>query len=301
MKTFALDQEYLHCVNDLAACGVLEQLPKANTPGVIGFDGVEYPLPTLEQVSVLFERNQSLVTQKKAQGFVRLEITPLALALPGLCELLRSAIIRHGEAGTLYQTRRTEAEPLVPLRVNLERHVWVWETMREVFDTDALRYFPRDYHGDPVGQTKADVLVDKSICAFPGWSVGLVEDLPFLPKQGEGLTLSGRKQLEICLSPRESLQLLNEEPYAEESGRTIEEFILNFLIRLETSNQVSHDVADENALWCLGQYVRISYAEVVPTGRWIRQLGRVRLDMHRTGNKKCAQAFGVSTVVRLQG
>jgi len=37
-----------------------------------------------------------------------------------------------------------------------------------------------------------------------------------------------------------------------------------------------------NALWCPGQYMKILYAELVPTGRWHRDVGRVRLDMHRT-------------------
>ena len=48
--------------------------------------------------------------------------------------------------------------------------------------------------------------------------------------------------------------------------------------------KVGHDVGDNNALWCLGQYMKISYTELVPTGRWHRDVGRVRLDMHRTGN-----------------
>jgi hypothetical protein len=58
-------------------------------------------------------------------------------------------------------------------------------------------------------------------------------------------------------------------------------------------------VKREYARRCLGQYTKISYAEVVPTGRWHRDVGRVRLDMHRTGNKHCKKSWGVSTTVRL--
>ena len=42
-------------------------------------------------------------------------------------------------------------------------------------------------------------------------------------------------------------------------------------------------------------------AEVVPAGRWIRQLGRLRLDAHRTDNKQCTKDVGAATTVRLQG
>ena len=32
--------------------------------------------------------------------------------------------------------------------------------------------------------------------------------------------------------------------------------------------QVSNDVDDSNALWCLGQYVKVTHGDLVPTGRW---------------------------------
>ena len=72
-----------------------------------------------------------------------------------------------------------------------------------------------------------------------------------------------------------------------------------FLTRLDTTHEVSNDVADNNALWCLAHYVKIPYAECVPTGRWHRSVGRMRLDMHRTNNKQCTKSWGGSTVVRL--
>jgi hypothetical protein len=92
---------------------------------------------------------------------------------------------------------------------------------------------------------------------------------------------------------------LQTEPYQGESGKTLEDFLTEFLVRLETTNEVSYDGDDLNALWCLAQYYKIPYAEVVPVGRWIRSVGRLRLDSHRTGNKKCTKNVGVSTIVRL--
>lgn len=74
-----------------------------------------------------------------------------------------------------------------------------------------------------------------------------------------------------------------------------------FLSRLATTDEVSRDVADGNATWCLAHYLKISYADLVTTGRWIRSLGRARMDMHRSNNKECTQSFGAVTMVRLSG
>lgn len=83
-----------------------------------------------------------------------------------------------------------------------------------------------------------------------------------------------------------------------ESGKTLEDFITHFLVYLATIHEVSNDVDDHNALWCLAQYFRILCAEVVPAGRWIRQLGRLRLDAHRTGNEQCTKDVRVATTVQ---
>ncbi len=79
----------------------------------------------------------------------------------------------------------------------------------------------------------------------------------------------------------------------------MEDFLTKFLTHLETTNEVSNDVDDNNAIWCLAQYLKVSYAELVPTGRWYRSVGRARLDMHRTNNKLCTKSWGGSSTVRL--
>src|SRR6266566_4455020 len=77
----------------------------------------------------------------------------------------------------------------------------------------------------------------------------------------------------------------------------MEDFLTKFLTHLETTNEVSNDVDDNNAIWCLAQYLKVSYAELVPTGRWYRSVGRARLDMHRTNNKLCTKSWGGSSTV----
>jgi hypothetical protein len=223
----------------------------------------------------------------------------LAAPISQLVIQLEKAILKHQEAGEINRTRRTNSDPLIPVRVNKEKIVWVWETLRQAFDSEELIYFPHEYSAVHGGMTKKEVIYNKSICAVNGWSVGLVENLPIMPLQGLGKRIGGRNQPEVGLSPREYLQILKSDEYKGETGRTLEDFIIKFITRLETANEVSNDINDDNAMWCLGQYMKIPWAEVVPTGRWIRDLGRVRLDMHRTGNKKCTKSAGAATTVRL--
>jgi hypothetical protein len=269
--------------------------------GVIGIDGKEYPIPTREEVVELFAQNRELVGRKVPQGFDRLAFTPMAIPTPLLIDRMQAAIVKHAAEGKMYQTRRSPSDPFISVRVNTEKQVWIWETLRQALDTDELVYFPQEYSSNHRGQTGLEVINNRRICAVPGWSVGLVESFPIMSQQGQGETLGGRKQLEIGSSPNEYLQILQTEAYQGETGQTLEDFMTKFLTHLEATNEVSNDVNDNNALWCLGQYLKISYAQLVPTGRWHRDVGRARLDMHRTNNKRCTRSWGGSSTVRLPG
>ncbi|MCX6820579.1 MAG: hypothetical protein NT016_01360 [Candidatus Aenigmarchaeota archaeon] len=299
-QLFPVEREYDRCVTALDRAGMLTLLPKSGSIGVVGIDGKEYPRPTRKQVAELFVRNKELVGRKIKQGFNRLELTPMAMPVPVLIEQMSAAVLRHAADRTIYQARRSNSARLVHVRVNPEKTVWVWDALRAALDKGEMVYFAKEYSSNHPGQTKSQAIADGRICAVPGWSVGLVESMSFMPGQGKGKTVGGRKQLEIGSSPREYLQTLQTDAYQGETGKTLEDFITSFLTRLETTNEVSNDVKDDNALWCLGQYMKITYAEVVPTGRWIGSVGRVRLDMHRIGNKLCTKSWGASTTVRLQ-
>ncbi len=300
-RKFPVEKEYTRCIETLAKAGVIAPLPKSGSIGAIGIDGKEYPVPTFGQVLGLFSGNSELVEKKFSQGFDRLELVPMAAPVLFLADLMKAAILRHLAEGKIFQTRRNPSDPLVPVRVNKEKHVWIWETLKEVLDTDGLIYFPEEYSVSHRGQTKSEVIANRRICAVPGWSVGLSESLPIMPGQGEGKVMAGRKQLEIGFSPNEYRSILQGLAYQGETGNTLEDFIVRFISHLEETGEVSNDIIDENALWCLAQYVKIPYADCVPVGRWHRTLGRARLDMHRSNNKLCTKNCGGATVVRLSG
>ena len=126
------------------------------------------------------------------------------------------------------------------------------------------------------------------LCAVPGWSVGLIEPIPIMPQQGQGKVIGGRKQLEAYSTPRDYLRTLSTPTYQGETGWTPEDFLTHFITQLETTNQVSHDRYDGNALWLLGSYMPKSMPtpHIVPVGYWSRDAGRkMYLSAHRTGNR----------------
>ena len=212
--------------------------------------------------------------------------------------------LKHSAEGKTYQTWKSNLDPLIPVRVNSDKTIWIWETLSQVMDSGEMVYFPREYSIAHGGNTKLEVINDERYCAMPGWSVGLVENLPIQPAQGQGLTLGGRHQLEIGLSPREYLEALQKANCQDETGKTVEDFMIEFLTRLVANHEISYDRLDHNALWLLGNYVKYVEqvkSDLVPTGWWHREFGRLRLDAHRPGNKRCTRSWGASTVVRLSG
>jgi hypothetical protein len=298
-QLFPVEREYARCVSALNRTGILTPLLQSGCLGVMGTDKKEYPVPTREQGVELFFHNNELVERKVPQGFDRLELTPMAMPAPLLIDRMETAILHHAAEGKIFQTRRSPSDPFIQVRVNTKKTVWVWDTLRQALDTGELVYFPHEYSRNHRGQTKSEAVNNRRVCAVPGWSVGLVESLPMMPELGRGKTLGGRRQLETGSSPREYVQTLQAEAYQGETGKTLEDFMTKFLTHLTTTNEVSNDVRDNNAVWCFGQYLKVPYAELVPTGRWHRDVGRARLDMHRTGNKRCTRSWGGSSTVRL--
>lgn len=291
--------DYECCIDILIRCGIMEYLPITKKYGIYDINKTEYPAPSLNEITDLCKQNNILIDSKFQQGFTRLIITPLASPLNFLAKRLLAAITGH--PGPIFQTEHDKYESFKPVRINSSKIVWVWQTLLDAFDTDNLEYFPITYTGDRKSQTKASVITNKNICAVPGWSVAFIEDMPLMPLPGKGEIIGDRKQLETSQSPREYMQILRGKEYHGETGMTIEDFITTFLIRLKKFHEVSNDISDSNALWCLGQYMQLPYADTVPTGRWHRDIGRIRIDLHRTGNKLCTKNCGASTMVRLIG
>jgi hypothetical protein len=250
----------------------------------------------------LFYENRDLVELKVSQGFTSLELVPMAISLNAFCDILKECIMRHDSENKIFLTRQSFTDSAVTAHVSKEKQVWIWNFLKMILDTDKLIYFPAEFSEHHLGYTKQQVVGNPDICAFPGWSVCLAEQDAFLAGKGQGIVRGERQRPEIGLKPEEYLKLLEEQAYFGETGRTAEDFIARFIMRLESTGEVSNDRSDDNAMWLLGNYVKhVKHlkSDLVPTGWWHRDYGRLRLDAHRPGNKACTQSWGMSTVVRL--
>ncbi len=298
-----IESEYEGCVRTLDKMGIVSPLPEAGSVGVIGIDGEEYPEPTLDQLQEVFARNEELVDRKTVQGFTQLQLTPMAMPILHIVDRVNTVVREHAAAGKIFKTKQDPAEADIPVGVSSNEPVWIWERVREALETPELIYFPRTYEElDHKGSTKEDVIKDPSLCAVPGWSVGLVEPIPIMPRHGRGKVVGGRKQLEEYCTPRDYLETLGTPPYQGETGWKVEEFLIHFLTRLETTGQVSHDRSDGNALWMLGSYMPtlMPDALIVPTGNWASKAGRrMYVGAHRTGNR--LKGLVARSMVRLVG
>ncbi len=297
---FSLEREYARTIDALERAGVLITLTRAKSPGVIGVDGKGYPVPTLEQVRESFAHNRELIGRKMRQGFAQLQLTPMAMPVPRLVEIVHSAVLERAAIGKIVQVKQDPANADIPVRVHTAKSPWVWEVVRQALDTPALVYFPsthdrRDHHG----LSKEEVMRDTSLCAVPGWSVGLIEPIAVMPQQGQGKTRGGRRQLEAYSTPREYLRTLSAPAYEGETGWTPEDFLTHFVTWLEATGQVMHARYDGNALWLLGSYLpdvgRRGLTDIVPVGYWDH--GRMYVSAHRAGNM--LQGVVARSMVRL--
>ena len=285
---FPLEKEYARTITALNRTGILTLLPRSENYGVIGIDGEEYPVPTQEQLQGVFTRNNELVDRKMRQGFTQLQLTPIAMPTSQLIDRVKTAVLRHNAAGKIFQTKQDSTDADMPVRVNAEP-IWIWDMVRQAVDTTNLVYFPQAYTDrDHQGLTKEEVMQKTRLCAVPGWSVGLIEPIPIMPQQGQGKVIGGRKQLEAYSSPHDYLRTLSTPTYQGETGWTPEDFLTHFVTQLETTNQVSHDRYDSNALWLLGSYMPNSgfgLGKLVPVGYWARVRGLMDVSAHRSGNR----------------
>ena len=287
---FSLEKEYARTITALNRIGILTLLPRSESSGVIGIDGREYPVPAQEQLQEVLTHNEELVDRKMRQGFAQLQLTPIAMPTSQLIDRVKSAVLKHATAGKIIQTKQNPTDADIPVRVNTGKPLWIWDTVRQAVDTPNLVYFPQAYTDrNHQGLTKEEVMQKTRLCAVPGWSVGLIEHIPIMPQHGQSEIIGGRIQLEANSTPHDYLRTLSTPTYQGETGWTLEDFLTHFVTQLETTNQVSHDRYDSNALWLLGSYMPNSghqgLTNLVPVGYWDRVHGRIYLSAHRSGNR----------------
>jgi len=282
-------EQYDSQVRTLDRLGLLELLPEAGEKGLRGIDGKEYPLPSKEVIITELKKNQEKIKPKFKQDFTQIQLTPFGVPLERLTTLLQERILAHHKAGQLFAAKDNPADPDVPLELDTNQPLFTWDGhldqnapqgQRGADVTGKCVYHPTSFdqknHG---GQTKQEILDDqtKNKSPFPGWEVKLLEKNLNIPREGKGKTVGGRKQLETNKTPEQYLKILQTDPqYQHEQGLTNEDWLTQFLIHLEKTNQVIDDYQGKgSACFLAGSFNPASRR--LGNGSWLRDARRAYL------------------------
>jgi len=279
--TFPIDAQYDRIVTAFTNMGVVVPLPSYdNRPGLI-VGGMDTPLPSREEMHDLFDQNAELVEVSIERGYTELLLTPFG-PIEELAETTANVIKAHAEAGTIFEAKANPDDPDVPVEVDTENPVSVSDLFKGTFRSwredpylNQVFYFPE--RGDSTviygNQFPGSLIPDSRVvgssqyCAFPGWTVGLIDPSPQLSQKW------GRRGIER--SPEDYYAALGR-TYGRpstETGWTIQDFLTHFAVNLASTNQVSHDIDQKSGTWLLESFILGSVAQ----GGWSRKRQRLEI------------------------
>lgn len=171
-------------------------------------DHQSYPFPSLPEITKAMIKNKELLSLKMNQGFTKLLIVPLALSLPAFQTHISQLIKEHHTQGKLLGTKTPRSTTdFIPLGLNTQEPLYIWKDIIEGEQSGNLIYHPQQLDKDnPQGFTKQQLIQKLKPTPFPGYEVLLIEDILYLPKEGEGITKGKgkdheRKQIENNNTP----------------------------------------------------------------------------------------------------
>lgn len=266
----------------LNEAGLLEPLPDCNEKGIIGIDGVEYPVPTVEAIKGEILANRERYETKMRQGFTRIQLVPIALPISRFLKAYKDQLLQHFKEGRLFYPPKDpndQPKPVPKNKFDKNNPFGIWDTWNTADVDGSLLYYPEKFDKtNSGGLTKADLLQKLASTPFPGWKIELLEDTTHIPRSGQGRTKGNRKQLETNLTPVEYRQKLAvDQNYADEQGQTIESGLTTALSNLRNHNQVTDDFQGHGSInWLLGNYHPPSGR--LPLFYWYRGGARTLLD-----------------------
>lgn len=277
-------EQYKRQVDIMQRLGIVETL-KSGELGIKGIDGREYPMPTREEVARRMEENRELVERKQEQGFTRLLLVPFGLKLNDLIEAYKKSILEHKTANKLFSAKKDPSEDPVPLELDENQPVWVWDKYKDADVNGELIYQPKEFSENHQGKTKQELLGEQG-----GWRIILLEDMPNIPRENPE-TKAGRTQIdtkgtsikaymeegENTPSPAEYLTAFQQDPaYKGEQGTFPEDQTMYAITHLEETDQVIDDYQGNGSIsYQIGAYFPVSGG--VPRAFWYRGSRRANL------------------------
>lgn len=287
-QRYHLSEQYTAQFNLLAEAGILNE-----RNAILGIDGKEYPLPTLEQIARrLYERQEELQT-KNDQGFVKLLLVPFGMSLTSLQEALKQFLLDYRQTHSTFDLDTDN-----PFSKDYKGE--------EMEDPSKLVYYPKSF--DPQnhkGQTKMEILAEQEAdphASFPGWTVHLFQPsnireldqrppkgIASIPREFAGSghgkdfrrpDIVANKTFHKYLSVLQQAQGDEGSPYFLESGLTPEDWIIAFMAHLEeTGELLDHYGNNRDSISCiLGAY--FPFSNSVPCMYWRWFDSKIHLDKH---------------------
>lgn len=236
-----LTEQYENQIQALANADILEELSDGKL-GIVGVDGNEYPVPTLDEV---YERIDSRKIEglkvKQEQGFTQLLMVPFAIDVSKLIKKYEEVVRTHKKAGTLKNVSGDELKILTSY-------------VSPDISQNSIVYYPQSYTGeDHSFNTKRDILSRKK--EWGGWITELIEDRPRLYRNEPMRPDGSRFPIFDPISKpsiQDYQQLLNNNPdYRHETGTTLEDWLTYAISRLEKDGVHIDDYNTLNIRPCL--------------------------------------------------
>lgn len=210
--------------------------------GSLGYEvsgGKTFTLPTFrELIRELTPEKRQEIMKKKSQGFDGLVVTPFGLSLERSFDELKRIIKTNDALYTTSGKRVQVKNEFIDLWNRVEKENPVYPLNYNNTDGSVSTYM-----------RKSDLLKydDKNV-KFPGWNIGLVENLINLPRRGQGQTIGGRAQLETHERPCDVIKRVqSEEPYRGETFFTLEDWLALAGYNISTHNLILDDIAGEGS------------------------------------------------------
>ena len=290
-----IEEQYNEQMEVMERNGIIEKLSNGEM-GIKGIDPEdsskekEYIFPKLDDILKKMKERKEILETKIEQGFDQLLIVPFGMKLDDLIEKYKQVILKHHKEGKLLATKKAPSDSNETLGINESEPVYVWEKGYKNAETEnKIVYYPDKFDSDPKihkGKTKQEILKkqEKENPATVGFEIFLVEDLPNIPREGQGQEKgkagNKRKQLETNETPKDYLEKLKNNPqYKNEQGQTPETQIIYAIQYLGKHNQIIDDYSGNgSASYQVGACFPVSGD--VPYACWSRAnrrayLGRV--------------------------
>ncbi|MEK7159355.1 MAG: hypothetical protein AAB575_00520 [Patescibacteria group bacterium] len=260
------NREYDEQARILQKLQLMDLLPDSEKMGIRGIDGNEYPLPSKKDIIAEIKRDPGKYEMKIKRGFTKIQFTPFALPLERLIMVLEYELLDHHKRGKLFRPKENPNDPDVAVDLDSTMPIDIWSDIIDRNDPEGKRgadvtnrclYHITSFSQKHGGRTKIKILKTQNNSPFSGWEIKLLAPNPNKPKKWfktdnlfDRVTASGKIDI-----PLDFLKLLQDKTqYRHEQGLTLEDWLTEFLVHLEQTNQVINDDVKGNQCPLIGSF-----------------------------------------------